>query len=175
MFNIERKVGQKKPMLLLFLLSSPPCSATTILFLRILLHPTRLHTSTHIDRLLQTTQSVLLVNVPVTLLLHPVLENHGDGKHKHGIKTDDTESSSENAVEILVGKGRERADAASLLGGDEGVATSDVLDEGWSCRVDVAAAVELLLKQTLDNRCLPSPEIAEVLASLQGLDPDSKT
>jgi hypothetical protein len=56
-------------------------------------------------------------------LLHPVLENHGDAEHED--------------------EGREGADAATLLGCDEGVCARAVLDEGGCCCVDVAAAVEL--------------------------------
>jgi hypothetical protein len=93
---------------------------------------------------LDASESVLLVNVAVTLLLHPVLENHGDAEHEDEVDADDSEGGGEDLVEISVGEGREGADAATLLGCDEGVCARAVLDEGGCCCVDVAAAVELV-------------------------------
>jgi hypothetical protein len=92
---------------------------------------------------LDASESVLLVNVAVTLLLHPVLENHGDAEHEDKVDADDSEGGGEDLVEISIGEGREGADAATLLGCDEGVCARVVLDEGGRCCVDVAAAVEL--------------------------------
>ena len=76
-------------------------------------------------------------------MLHPVLENHGNAEHENEVDADDSECGGEDLVEVSVGEGREGADAASLLGGDEGVGARVVLDEGGCCCVDVAAAVKL--------------------------------
>lgn len=53
---------------------------------------------------LQTAEAVLLVNVPVPLLLLPVLKDHGDAQHKKGVYADDAEGCSEDQVQISVGK-----------------------------------------------------------------------
>lgn len=48
--------------------------------------------------------AVLLVDVPVALLLHPVLENHGDAEDENEVDTNNAKCCSEDLVEILVGE-----------------------------------------------------------------------
>jgi hypothetical protein len=79
--------------------------------------------------------------IPLQLL--PILEYHSHTQDKHNIDADDAESGREDDVEVAVCKGREGADAAALLGGDERVGAGAVLDEGRRGGVVVAAAVEL--------------------------------
>jgi hypothetical protein len=82
--------------------------------------------------------------VAVALLLHPVLEDHGDAENEDEVDTNDTESGGEDLVKVPVRKRREFADTSTLLRSNEGVQASAVLHE-WRCgRVCVAAAVELL-------------------------------
>jgi hypothetical protein len=92
---------------------------------------------------LETTQTILLVNVAVSLLLHPVLEDHGYAKNENEVDSDNAESGSEDLVEVPVGKGREFANASTLLRCNEGVGTSAVLYEWRRGRVCVATAIEL--------------------------------
>lgn len=47
---------------------------------------------------LQTAKTVLLVNVPVTLLFGAVLEDHGDTEDENGIDSDDTKGGGEDLV-----------------------------------------------------------------------------
>lgn len=77
-------------------------------------------------------------------MLHPELENHGDAENEHEIDADNAKGSSEDLVEVAVGKGRELADASTLLRCNEGVKTDTVLDKGRRGGVCVAAAVELV-------------------------------
>lgn len=42
--------------------------------------------------------------MPISLLLLPVLENHGDTKNENEIHADNAESGSENLVEVPIGK-----------------------------------------------------------------------
>jgi hypothetical protein len=56
--------------------------------------------------------------VPVTFLLHAVLEDHGDTKHKNHIDTDDTEGGSEDSIQVRVGERGELTNASSFLSGD---------------------------------------------------------
>lgn len=81
----------------------------------------------------------------VTLLLHPELEDHGDAENEHDINANDAKGGGEDLVEIAVGKGRELADASTLLRCNEGVKTDRVLDKGRRGGVCVAAAVKLVL------------------------------
>jgi hypothetical protein len=80
----------------------------------------------------------------VALLLHPVLEDHGDAEDEDEVDTDDTESGGKDLVKIPVRERREFANASTLLRRNEGIQASAVLHK-WRCgRVCVAAAVELL-------------------------------
>ena len=89
------------------------------------------------------TSAVLLVDVPVALLLHPVLEHHGDAEDEDEVDTNDTKCCGEDLVEIFVGEGRERSDAPTLLRRNKGVCTSLILYK-WGCgSIDIATAVEL--------------------------------
>lgn len=69
--------------------------------------------------------------MPVALLLHTVLEHHGNAQDKNDVDTDDTKGSGEDLIEVLVCERGEFADAAALLRGDERVLAGAVLDEGW--------------------------------------------
>lgn len=53
---------------------------------------------------LYSTKSVLLVNVSVALLLHAVLEDHGNAEYEDHVYTDDAKGCSENAVQVRVGE-----------------------------------------------------------------------
>jgi len=139
---------------------------------------------------LQASSAVLLVNVPVALLLHPVLEDHGDAENQDEVDTDDAECCGEDLVEVPVGEGGKWTNASTFLGCHEGVGAGRVLNKGRCGGVDVSAAVELvcmlasrtrcrsslgahlLLQQGLDLRCLTSPEHAQVPARLQRFYPD---
>jgi len=79
----------------------------------------------------------------VSLLLHSVLENHGDAENEDEVDADDAESGSEDLVQVHIGVARETADATTLLRCNKGVQTSTVLHERRCGGVDVAAAVEL--------------------------------
>lgn len=128
-----------------------------------------------VSQRLKPTESVLLINVPVALLLLAVLEHHGNAKHEKDVDADDSKSGGEDLVEVLVGEGGEFADATALLRGNQRVLACAVLDEWRGSGVDVAAAVEPLLQETLDKRRLTSPEHAEVPARLESFDPDGYT
>ena len=93
--------------------------------------------------LLQATQSVLLINVPVPLLLLSPVEHHGDAEDQDGVEADDAESCREDKVEIPVRERREWADAAALLRGHERVDADAVLYKGRGGRVKVSAAIKL--------------------------------
>jgi hypothetical protein len=86
---------------------------------------------------------VLLVNVTVALLFHPVLEDHGDAKNEDEVNADDAKSGREDLVEVPVRKGRELANAAALLRCNKGVQASAVLYKRRCGRVGVATAVKL--------------------------------
>jgi hypothetical protein len=62
-----------------------------------------LHPSLHLVRL-QSTKAILLIDVAVALLLHPVLENHGGTENEDEVDADDTKGSSEDLIEIPVGE-----------------------------------------------------------------------
>lgn len=92
---------------------------------------------------LQTTNTILLINVPVALLLHPVLENHGNAEDQDEVDTNDTESGCKDLIEVPIGKRGKRANASTLLGRNEGVGAGRILDEGRCSSIDVSTAVEL--------------------------------
>lgn len=54
---------------------------------------------------LQAADTVLFINVPVALLLLPVLEDHGDAENQNHVNTDDAKGGGEDLVEVPVGKG----------------------------------------------------------------------
>jgi hypothetical protein len=81
--------------------------------------------------------------VAVTLLLHPVLENHGDAENEDKVDADNAKRSGEDLVEELVGIRREFANASALLRCNKGVQASTILDKWRRGRVCVAAAIEL--------------------------------
>ncbi len=97
----------------------------------------------------QPSHAVLLVNVPVALLLHPVLQHHGDAEDEDEVNANNAKGSGEDLVQILVCEGGEWDDASTLLGCNESVGASVVLDK-WRCRgVDITAAIELSFVSTL--------------------------
>jgi len=55
-------------------------------------------------RVLEPIDTVLFINMPVPLLLLPVLEYHGNTQDKKGIHTNDTECRGEDQIEVLVSK-----------------------------------------------------------------------
>jgi len=59
--------------------------------------------------------------VPVALLFLAVLEDHGDTKHKDHVDANNTKGGGEYSVQVPVGKRGKLANAAALLGGDQGV------------------------------------------------------
>jgi hypothetical protein len=98
---------------------------------------------------LQTTNTVLLINVPVALLLHPVLENHSNAEDQDEVDTNDTESGCKDLIKVPVGKRGEWANAATFLGRNEGVGAGRILNEGRCSGIDVSTAIEL--------RCVNTP------------------
>lgn len=120
-------------------LTSFPCASFKTLF------PTssRLHSAISLVNFLQPAQAILLVNVPVSLLLLPPVQDHGHAEYQDGVEADDAESCREDEVEVLVREGGEFADAAALLRGNQRVGAGLILDEGRGSRVKVSAAVEL--------------------------------
>jgi hypothetical protein len=81
--------------------------------------------------------------VAVALLLHTVLENHGDAENENEIDADNAKGGSEDLVEVPVGKRGELANASALLRSNKGVQARGVLYERRRGRVGVATAVEL--------------------------------
>jgi hypothetical protein len=67
--------------------------------------------------------------VPVAFLLHAILEDHGDTKHKDHVDTDDTEGGSEHSIQICIGERGEFTNASSLLSSDQGVLACAILHE----------------------------------------------
>jgi hypothetical protein len=84
--------------------------------------------SSHLS--LQSAHAVLLVNVPIPLLLCPVLEDHGDAENENHIDSDNPESGSEDLVKIAVGERGELANATTLLRRDKSIDASAVLYKG---------------------------------------------
>ncbi len=85
----------------------------------------------------------LLVDEAISLLLLAVLEQDGRGEDDRRVDPDDAECARENDVEEETGVFGEGADAPDLGGGDLGVGTDVVDDEGGGSAVRVAAAFEL--------------------------------
>lgn len=116
---------------------SPPRTVSHLLFLltSLIFHPSTpplsLFPNPTIYSTLQSTKSILFIDMPVALLLHTVLEHHGNAQDKNDIDADDTKSSREDLIEVPVCKRREFADAAALLRGNERVLAGAVLDKGW--------------------------------------------
>lgn len=81
--------------------------------------------------------------MPVALLLLSIFENHGNAQNEQKIDANNAKSGSEDEIEILVSKGGELCDTATLLSGNEAVGADVVLHKRWRSRVEVAAAVEL--------------------------------
>lgn len=81
---------------------------------------------------LQSSKAVLLVNVAVALLLHPVLEDHGGAKNENDVDTDNAKGGGEDLVEEPVGKGRELTNATTLLRCNKRVRAGGILYK-WRC------------------------------------------
>lgn len=79
--------------------------------------------------------------IPLQLL--PVLQHHGDTEDENTVEPDDTESCSEDDIQIGVCKVRERADTALLSLSFEVVWANTVLYISGRILVNVSAAVEL--------------------------------
>jgi hypothetical protein len=86
---------------------------------------------------------ILLVNMAVAFLLHPVLEDHGDAKDEDEVNADNTKGGREDLVKVPVRKGRELANASTLLRCNKGVQARAVLYKRRCGRVGVATAVKL--------------------------------
>lgn len=82
--------------------------------------------------------------MPVALLLHPVLEDHGDAENQDEVDANNAKRGGEDLIEVLVGKGGKGANAPTLLGCNEGVGTGAVLDKGRRGSIVVSAAIELV-------------------------------
>jgi len=139
--------------------------------------------------------------VAIPLLLLAILEKHGHGEDKRHVDTNDTECSREYGVQEGVGKVHKGGDTANVRGSCEGVRAGGVGDEEWwGGGVVVAAAVELylvsipsfpistyllrereggrtypLLQKRLRGAWLRIPDIREVLAGLERIEPDRET
>jgi hypothetical protein len=79
----------------------------------------------------------------IAFLLHPVLEHHGYTENKDEVNANDTKGGSEDLVKVPVGKGRELANASTLLRCNKGIGTSAILHEWRRSRVCVAATIKL--------------------------------
>lgn len=79
----------------------------------------------------------------VALLLHPVLEDHGDAENEDKVDADNAKGSREDLVQKPVGERRELANTTTLLRCNKGIKADVVLNEGRCGRVCVAAAIEL--------------------------------
>ena len=108
---------------------------------------------------LHASSAVLLVDVPVALLLHPVLEDHGDAKNQDEIDTNDTERGGEDLVKVFVGERGEGTNTSALLSCNEGVGADIVLDKGGCGSIDVSAAIELTCISCLQSRTYESVHI----------------
>lgn len=53
---------------------------------------------------LDSTCTILLVDVAVTFLLHPVLEDHSDAENQDEIDTDNAKCGSEDLIQIPIGE-----------------------------------------------------------------------
>jgi hypothetical protein len=47
---------------------------------------------------------ILLVDVPVTLLLHPILQDHGHAENQDEVDTDNAKGCGEDLIEVAVGE-----------------------------------------------------------------------
>jgi hypothetical protein len=91
-----------------------------------------LHSSSHIFQgPLQSTHAVLLVNVPVALLLLPVLENHGDAENQDCVDANNAKGSGEDEIQITIGERRELGNASAFLRSNKRIDTGAILDEWW--------------------------------------------
>ena len=94
---------------------------------------------------LDRTDTLLLVDVAISLFLLAVLEKHGGSEDERYVDTYDTEGSCEDDVEEVVCEAHEWGHAADVRCCYEGSRADGVRDEErWRCGVVVAAAVELL-------------------------------
>jgi hypothetical protein len=67
--------------------------------------------------------------MPVSFLLLPVLQNHGDAHHEDGVNPHNTKGSRKDLVQVTVGEAGELRNTTTLLRRDQGVETSAVLNE----------------------------------------------
>ena len=86
---------------------------------------------------------ILLVDRPVPLLLLPVLENHSHTKHQEHVDSDHSETSSENHIEIAVGKFGELSDTATFLKRNDIGRASGISNKRRRSGVEVTAAIKL--------------------------------
>lgn len=89
--------------------------------------------------------TILLIDVSVALLLHAVLQDHGDAKHKDEVDANDAKCCGKYTIEVLVGERREWANASALLRSNQSVCASSVRHKWWCSSIDIAAAIELLV------------------------------
>lgn len=87
--------------------------------------------------------AVLLVNVPVSLQLSAILDNHYDTEEHQDVDADNAECSREDEVEIDVGEGRKSAHAAWHCRSSRRVGADAVSLEHWRCAVQVSTAIKL--------------------------------
>lgn len=133
----------------------------------------------------------------VSLLLLAVLEQHCCGEDERYVDAYDSERAGEDRVEEGVGEGDEGGHATNVSSCCESSRTCGVRDESGRCAVVVAAAVELfpvsifhsrphfasyyergtypLLQKTLCGVWLHVPDVRQVLAGLERLEPDGET
>lgn len=81
--------------------------------------------------------------MPVALLFHPVLENHGDAEDEDEVNSNNTKGCGEDLVKVSVGERREWTNASTFLGRDKRVGACRILDKRRCGSVDVSAAIEL--------------------------------
>jgi hypothetical protein len=75
---------------------------------------------------LKPTQTIFLVNVPVSFLFLPVLEHHSNAKDEDDVDTNHPKGRSKNQIHVFVGKGGEWADAPALLQSDQ-ISAADII------------------------------------------------
>ena len=92
---------------------------------------------------LKASNAVLLIDGPVALLLHPVLEDHGDAEDQDEVDTNNAEGCGEDLIKVFVGERREGTNASTFLSCNKSVRASGVQHERRRSSVDISAAVEL--------------------------------
>jgi hypothetical protein len=117
----------------------------------------------------------LLINMPIPLQLIPVLDNHCRAQQQKHINSNNPKRRRKNNIQIGIRKHRKRTNTALFLARSKGISAYAVDDERRRLRIGVSAALEALLKEGLDVGGQTAPDAREVLAGLEGVEPDKET